>query len=176
MQYDYLLILRAVLHAMICIRKCQSCDQMQLIYKNIILILINSLKNTWKKSTQKKKDIKLLHGVYSNKEMNHADIFGLNSQKSLHSQLYEEFCNSNNEIHPSSEINPDPRFSRIERVNEFNRSHMAIPRFSNSHINSLYIESRKESETSNPSKQIKRSSIQFLEPPPIKNQQIISQT
>ena len=124
------------------------------------------------KEKQTEKDIKLIHGVYSNKEMVHAEILGLSSQKSLHSQLYEEFCNSNNEIHQSSKINPEPLYPIVERVNEFNRSHMAIPRFSNSHINSLYIESRKESETSNPSKQIKRSSIQFLELPPIKSQQI----
>ena len=137
---------------------------------------VNSLRNTWKKDTQKKKDIKLLHGVYSNKEMAHAEILRQSSQKSLHSQLYEEFCNSNNEIHQSSKINPEPLYPIIERVNELNRSHMAIPRFSNSHMNSLYIESRKESETSNPSKLIKRSSIQFLELPPIKSQQIISQT
>ena len=129
-----------------------------------------------KEKHTEKKDIKLLHGVYLNKEMVHAEILGLSSQKSLHSQLYEEFCNSNNEIHQSSKINPDPLYPIVEKVNELNRSHMAIPRFSNSHMNSLYIESRKESETSNPSKQIKRSSIHFLELPPIKSQQIISQT
>ena len=175
MQYDYLRILRVDLHDMICIRRYQSCNQMQLFYKNIILILINSLKNTWKKSTQKKKDIKLLHGVYSNKEMVHAEILGLNSQKPLHSQLNEEFYNSNNEIHTPSKIYPEPLNPIIKRINEFNRSHMTIPRLSNSHINNFYIESREESETSSPSKQIKRSSIQFLELPPIKNQQTLSQ-
>ena len=128
------------------------------------------------KEKHTEKDVKLLHGVYSNKEITHAEAQNFHSQKSLHSQLYEDLCESNNEIHHSSKENPELFPPIIERADEFNRSHMILSRFLNPAMNNQSVESKNELEMPHVSGRIKLSPIQFLELPPIKNQRINSPT
>ena len=128
------------------------------------------------KEKHTEKDVKLLHGVYSNKEITHAEIKELHSQKSLHSQLYEDIWESNNEISHSSEENPELLPPILERVDEFNRSHMILSRFLNPAMNNQSVESKNEIEMPHISGRIKLNPIQFLELPPIKTQRINSPT
>ena len=128
------------------------------------------------KERHTEKDVKLLHGVYSNKEITHSEVQKLHSQKSLHSQFYEDFCESNSEINHSLDENPELLPPIVKRVDEFNRSHIILSRFLNPTMNNLSDESKNEIEMSHISGRIKLSPIQFLELPPIKTQRINSPT
>ena len=124
--------------------------------------MINSLKNTWKKSTQKKKDLKLLHGVYSNKEMKHEDNLNIDARRSLDSQISDNFCALNNESHHFSKINPKPLFPIFEQIDRLS-SQMVYQNALNPQIKSLSINNKNKIEMSDPSQKIKRSSLQSLE-------------
>ena len=67
------------------------------------------------KEKHTEKDVKLLHGVYSNKEMIHENILMPDAQKSVNSNISEDFCISKNESNRFIKINPKQNPLKIEK-------------------------------------------------------------
>ena len=66
------------------------------------------------KEKHTEKDVKLLHGVYSNKEMAHENILIPDAQKSVNSHISEDFCISKNKYNRFIKINPKQNSSKVK--------------------------------------------------------------
>ena len=119
------------------------------------------------KEKHTEKDLKLLHGVYSNKEMKHEDNLNIDARRSLDSQISDNFCALNNESLHFSKINPKPLFPIFEQIDRLS-SQMAYQNALNPQIKSLSINNKNKIEMSDSSQKINRSSLQFLEFQPTK--------